>query len=365
MRKRETTQIDQLKILLQLTRLGIGHDYNKLVGVPDWKTIEALAEKQGLTAIILDGINQLPPEQRPPKDKLLNWIGIVMQDYEYRYTDYEKAIVELANFYSKNGIKMMVLKGYGLGRNYPVPNHRPCGDIDIWNFGRQKEADALIKEKYKTHIDKRELHHTRFDWKGYLVENHYDFLSVQTIKTNALLEPILKNLAMDDSKSIKVDGVDIYIPSPNLNALFLLRHMLMHFVAIGIAIRHLLDWGFFWEKYGQEVDCEWLQGVMSKYTMDTFFNTINAICVEELGFNSCIFPSAQFNPYIKDCVLKDILCPEYDWTEVHRLNFLSRLVFKYKRWQAGSWKRKLCYKEGDWITFWSSIRAHLLQPVDI
>lgn len=39
---------------------------------------------------------------------------------------------------------MMVLKGYGLGKNYPAPNHRPCGDIDIWNFGRQEEVDALI-----------------------------------------------------------------------------------------------------------------------------------------------------------------------------------------------------------------------------
>lgn len=139
----------------------------------------------------------------------------------------------------------------------------------------------------------------------------------------------------------------------------------MHFVAIGISIRHLLDWGFFWEKYGQEVDCDWLLGVLSKYKMDSFFKTINVICVEELGFNAGIFPKVQFSPYIKDKVLKDILCPEYDWTEVHRLRFVSRMVFKYKRWKAGAWKRELCYKEGEWVSVWSSIRAHLLQPVDI
>ena len=365
MRKRESLQMDQLKALLQLTRLGIGHERKKLDDIPDWRIIERLAGEQGLTAIILDGINQLQLEQRPPKEMLLNWIGSVMQGYEYRYAEYEKAIVELAKFYSENGIKMMVLKGYGLGKNYPAPNHRPCGDIDIWNFGRQEEADALIKEKYKIHIDKRELHHTCFDWKGYLVENHYDFLIVQTIKTNSLLEPILKKLAKDNSWSIDVEGVKIYIPSPNLNALFLLRHMLMHFVAIGISIRHLLDWGFFWKRYGHEVDCDWLLEVLSTYKMDSFFNTINAICVEELGFNSSVFPKVQFNPYIKERVLKDILCPEYDWAEVHRLKLFSRIVFKYKRWKASAWKRELCYKEGEWVTFWSSIRAHLLQPVDI
>lgn len=36
---------------------------------------------------------------------------------------------------------MMVLKGYGLSLNYLKPSHRPCGDIDIWLFGKQKEAD--------------------------------------------------------------------------------------------------------------------------------------------------------------------------------------------------------------------------------
>lgn len=357
--------MEQEKVLLYLTRLGIGHENLPMAGLPEWEVIETLAKKQGLTAIILDGINQLKSEQMPPKDLLLNWIGNVMQSYECRYADYEKAIVELAHFYSENGIKMMVLKGYGLSKNYPAPNHRPCGDIDIWNFGGHEEADALIEERFKIHIDKRELHHTCFNWKGYLVENHYDFLIVQTIKTNALLEPILKELAMDESKSIEVDGVKIYIPSPNLNALFLLRHMLMHFVAIGITIRHLLDWGFFWEKFGQDVDYEWLLDILSKYKMDTFFNIINAICVEELGFNYGAFPKIQYNADVKDRVLKDILSPEYDKTEVHRLRFLSRMVFKYKRWKSNAWKRELCYNEGEWVSFWSSIRAHLLQPVDI
>lgn len=352
-------------LLLVLTRLGIKHSHSVLAEKPDWKGIEALAERQGLTAIILDGMNHLPAEQKPPKEMLLNWIGLVMQGYEYRYSDYEKAIIELAKFYNENGIKMMVLKGYGLSLNYPEPNHRPCGDIDIWNFGCQKTADELISKTFKLHIDNSELHHTCFDWKGYLVENHYDFLIVQSNKTNAKLESILKDLAMDDSKRIEVNGQVIYIPSPNLNALFLLRHMLMHFVAIGITIRHLLDWAFFWEKFGEEVNKDWLLGVLNDYNMTTFFNIINAICVEDLGFESGIFPSVQFSPFLKEKVLKEILNPEYDWEDAFRLKFLPRLVFKYKRWKSGAWKRKMCYTEGEWSSFWTNIRTHLLQPTSI
>ena len=44
-------------LLLVLTRLGIKHSHSVLAEKPDRKGIEALAERQGLTAIILDGIS--------------------------------------------------------------------------------------------------------------------------------------------------------------------------------------------------------------------------------------------------------------------------------------------------------------------
>ena len=67
--------------LLELIRLGLGHyDILKNEDI-DWPAIKALADKQGLTAIILDGIGNLPEDKRPPKLLLLNWIGEVHQFY--------------------------------------------------------------------------------------------------------------------------------------------------------------------------------------------------------------------------------------------------------------------------------------------
>lgn len=74
----------------------------------------------------------------------LQWKGEVMQNYEVRYQEYEKAISSLAGFYNQHGFKMMVLKGYACSLDWPNPKHRPCGDIDIWQFGKQAEADRLI-----------------------------------------------------------------------------------------------------------------------------------------------------------------------------------------------------------------------------
>lgn len=62
-----------------------------------------------------------------------------MQSYEGRYAAYEKAIGSLAGFYNQHGYKMMVLKGYASSLDWHNPKHRPCGDIDIWQFGEQKK----------------------------------------------------------------------------------------------------------------------------------------------------------------------------------------------------------------------------------
>lgn len=39
---------------------------------------------------------------------------------------------------------MVLLKGYCLSLNYPKPNHRPCGDIDIYLCGDGDKADDLL-----------------------------------------------------------------------------------------------------------------------------------------------------------------------------------------------------------------------------
>ena len=136
-----TVTFELKQTFLSLVRLGIGHR-SALFDVDDWQAIKALADKQGLTAIIADGIEKLPDTKRPPKELLLQWIGEVFQNYENRYKLYQRAIAELASWYNTHGYKMMVLKGYACSIDWPKPEHRPCGDIDIWLFGKQKEAQT-------------------------------------------------------------------------------------------------------------------------------------------------------------------------------------------------------------------------------
>lgn len=352
---------------LQLIKLGIGTSKDaKISNDVDWDLLKALADVHGLTAVVLDGVSVLNTNSqirfRNPQFKLL-WIGEVMQNYERRYAAYEKAICSLATFYNQHRFKMMVLKGYACSLDWPNPMHRPCGDIDIWQFGQWKEADDALATEKGIKIDGSHHHHTVFEWQGITVENHYDFINVHAHKSSAELEKVYKRLGEDDGHTVDVLNEKVYLPSPNLHALFLIRHMVSHFAAAEITLRQVLDWAFFVEKHTKELDWNWLDGMLVKFHMKEFVSCINAICVEDLGFSVDIFPSVQFVPELKERVLEDILDPEY--TAAEPRGFLPRVIYKYKRWQGNAWKQKMCYGESRWSAFWSGIWAKILKPSSI
>ena len=350
---------------IDIVRLGIGQHALNPPSDFNWTAIKTFAERQGLSAVVVDGIEQLPENQRPPKELLLEWIGEVLQSYEYRYGQYRTAIAELASFYNSHGYKMMVLKGYACSLDWPKPEHRPCGDIDIWQFGNQKEADAALVSSFKFQvpsfkIDKSHHHHTVFNWGEFTVENHYDFVNVHAHRSSAELEKVFKELGKDDSYYVEIGGNRVYIPSPNLHALFLIKHMVSHFAAAEISLRQVFDWAFFVEKHTKEIDWKWLDGMLEKYGMKDFVNCISGICVEDLGFDAGAFHEEKSLPGLKERILMDILNPEY--TSEEPTGFMSRMVYKLKRWHGNAWKHDLCYKESRWDSFWSGIWAKIIKP---
>lgn len=355
---------------LQIVRLGIGTSKDaKIPNSIDWSQLKALADEQGLTAIVLDGIDKVQEfngsrvQESLPVAMKLEWIGEVLQNYEQRYKAYERAIGNLAGFYNQHGYKMMVLKGYACSLDWPKPEHRPCGDIDIWQFGQWKNADAMLSEENSITIDNGHHHHTVFEWNGFSVENHYDFLNVHHHKSNVEMEAILKELGKDDSLFVVLNGEKVYLPSANLHALFLLRHTMSNFAAAGCNLRQILDWGFFAQSHTNEIDWNWLEEKLEYFGMKRLYDIFNAICVGDLGFNVKIFPKVQFDPQLKDRVLNDILSPEFSEKEAGGI--IYRAVYKYRRWKANAWKHELCFKESMRSAFWSGVKSHLLKPKSI
>lgn len=120
------------ELVIRIIRVGIGKEcniYSAISDVQDWDEVKVFAFNQGLSAVVLDGIDRMTKVATTlPASLKLEWIGDVLQNYEQRYLAYEKAISSLASFYDQHGFKMMLLKGYACALDWPIPKHRPCGE---------------------------------------------------------------------------------------------------------------------------------------------------------------------------------------------------------------------------------------------
>ncbi len=345
-------------ILLELVKLGIGYkSINRIPKGIDWQEVFSMAEKHNMTAIALDGINRCF-EKGIGLDidfqTKMDWIGAAQQ-VEVYYQEHEKNLRDLAHFYQKHGIKMMVLKGYGLSLNYPVPNHRTPGDIDIYLFGDHEKGDKLMESELGIEIDRSHHHHTVLTFQGESVENHYDFLNVHVRKSNKRLEAKLKELAHTDI----TETTEIVLPSVEFNSIFLLRHCAAHFASTHMSIRQVLDWGLFMEKHHKEIEWGEYLTYLKQEEMFRFYNLMGLFCLHHLGFDASIF-NGLYEDELFERFSNEILSPEFKDKEDGCL--LHSLSVKPRRWWHNRWKNRLCYPDGAWSEFACGLWAKILKP---
>ena len=321
-----------------------------------WAKVMEEATRQGVQGLCFDALELLPAEQRPDKEVLLEWLGLVVR-LEQLYESHRKAIDALSCFYLQNGIKMMLLKGYGLSLYWPKPEHRPMGDMDIYLGHCWQEADRLVSERLGIRIDDGHEHHTCFTFQGVSVENHYDIVNTKVNESSRELEALFKRIVTFD-KPLKMEMGVIYLPSPTLNAIFLIRHLGQHFAGAEATLRQLLDWGFFMQHEHENVDWELVVSTLRTVGIYRFFQQINAICVDYLGFSESSFPHIEREAALEARIIEDILSPEFG-EEKPKGNTLQVICFKTRRFFANKWKRELVFREGIWSQLWHGSIAHL------
>ncbi len=264
-------------IFLTLVRIGIGHDEQAELRGIDWQAIQALAERQGLLPIVVDGIEPLPDTVRPPKTALLQWIGEALQ-MEQQYAVQRKTAVDMARLFHDNGIRTYVLKGEVVAECYPKPEHRisadfdclllpEVGEDDVWEKGNQLIENAGYK------VGRGFYKNSSFDLPGLMVENHRFMVPFRGNKTLRRLEKYLQS-EMRSHKHLPSDffhQTSLCRPPVMVSALFLIEHAYSHFLHEGLNWRHVLDWVMFSEKHREEIDWDLLSAFIDEYGFSKFY----------------------------------------------------------------------------------------------
>ena len=341
--------------LFQLLRLALGNKEDcSLSADVNWRNLIDLSFDQGVAAIAVDGLGfahdndgstslttssdndnqeglELALDSPELEDLKYEWFGSVFQAEE-DYKKYVEDIASLSKTYSEAGIEMMVLKGYGLSLNYPVPAHRPVGDVDVY-LSDWRRGDEVIRRRGIA-IDYSHHHHSVFSWKGQMVENHYDIVNRYAGKSGRMEDDMFKQMATEGRKEVVVDGTKVYLPSATFNGIFLLRHASAHFAGSHITLRHLLDWALFVDRQWKEIDWPFVTDWLTRLGLRRFFCCMNALSIDCLGIAAEKFPVLERDAALEQRVLADILHPTFDEKG-------SGFLFKLRRLRANMWKRNL------------------------
>lgn len=320
----------------------------------DWSNIKSVAMRQGVNAMALDAVTLAVDSMRPKGTLLMQWIAQTAMQ-ERMYAQHKECITSLAEFYAQHNIMMLLLKGYGCSLCWPKPEHRPTGDIDIYLFGKQGEADALVERELGVRVHREYHKHSTFNYHGVEVENHAKFIDDVSHKSNIRFEQTLMELLKED-ECLKSPIDNVLLPPPTFNALFLLRHTGEHFASNEITLRQVLDVGTFFRTYHSMIDWKTVMAVYQRERMADFFNGIATICVEYLGIEAgCFASSDKHFSYRHDIMLADrILNDIFEQKEalpmsMASVNTMSKklkyAMAKSQRWWHNRWKYQMVYNE--------------------
>ena len=267
---------------LALVRLGLGLPATDIRGDIDWQSLQELATQHGLSGVALDGIEQLPEQQRPGKLDLLQWIGEMLQNESSLSVQWDVAC-KMADVFDQNYIRTYILKGLVIAECYPNPNRRVSTDIDCFLLPKKGNFDAwsLGNELLKYHGCKVGVDfykHSDFYLQDVKVENHRFMTPCRGNKWLMKMETVLQSLLKEDKGKDKIASSNLCRPPVMASALFIIEHSYSHFMGEGLSWKYVADWVLFEKKHRKEIEWGSFLGLLEEFGLKKFFDSFNMIC---------------------------------------------------------------------------------------
>lgn len=289
----------EAQVLLRLLRIALGTEPMAADGTPvepfpqeiNWREVIRLSYEQKVSALAVDGLKASGYDPREGKSgRQLEELNAVLTPWfedvknnEESYAYYLTVLSTLCQIFSANGLKPIILKGYGLSKDYPIPSHRGAGDIDIYLLDEKGNPAAMKGDEIMTkqlglkllNPEGRVIHHSRIDFKGIRIENHHELVGTffKESGDNALRKSLFSILC----QNIETDGAFAFFPSSTFNAVFLIQHLYAHFYN-GIAnLRQFTDLMVFLNNHYSEVNWEEFNSIIENGGRLHFSKGINGI----------------------------------------------------------------------------------------
>ena len=253
-------------------------------GGVDWEALYRLAFAQTVVPLVTDGINRLPQEFLPAEPERLDpFLGDLMVTAK-RNRKLDAFIPNL--FGALRGIPVVLVKGQSLALDYPDPERRQPGDIDLLLQPVSYEAvkAILLPKATKVLEEERSIWHQGMHFRSIEVEIHGSISTLMSRKLDRKLAVLLEE-QFDGRpfQTVPIGGADIPVPDADFNAVYIFVHFLQHYWAGGVGLRQFVDWMTFVSVHKRDIHPVILENRLRDLGLLRVWKTFTGFAQEYLG----------------------------------------------------------------------------------
>ena len=264
-------------------------------GFTQWSAVMKLAKIQALMGLVGDVLLTRSEIRETLPTKFVVRLQDIPMTSVGMHSQMNMTLQLIVTTLRNHGVEPVLLKGQGLARNYPTPELRQCGDIDLYvgvqNYAKSYEALKNIVSEIDDPsclVSDEKHYHSRVGSIMIEVHRYADIHSSSSF--NQIYQDYAQLGLSEGLVPIQFGDMLINTPADNFNAFYVFNHMWHHFIHEGVGLRQLCDWLLLLHSRAGALDLEYLSSLLSKMKLMKPWKIFGCIAVDYLGLPEDEFP---------------------------------------------------------------------------
>lgn len=281
-----STPGNSIDVFFELLKAGLWEkDVHVLPFEPiDFEAIYQLADNQSVVGLVSAGLEHVE-DRKIIKPEALPFLKKVFAQ-EGRNAAMNEFIGSLIPQMHAAGIRPLLVKGQGIAQCYSRPQWRSAGDIDFLldADGYRRAKAFLIPLSESVDTEGIAALHQAMTISGWTVELHGALRTGLSVRVDRVIDEIQVRTFGDNQVRIWNNGeVEVLLPAPDNDIIFVFTHILKHFYKGGIGLRQLCDWCRLLWTYRESLDAALLEKRLDAMGLMSEWRAFAAYAVAYLG----------------------------------------------------------------------------------
>jgi len=284
------------KVFFALLKAGLWEKKVRLSPYKDicFSEVYRIAEEQSVIGLVAAGLEHIS-DVKVPQQWALQLAGQTLQ-LEKRNLAMNEFVAKLIGHLREEGVYCVLVKGQGVAQCYERPLWRSSGDVDLLlsdeNYKKAQFYLDKIADSFNVGtLKEQNNHHREYHIKDWVVELHGTLNSNLSDRIDIVVSSARDQVFFGGDVRVWDNGkTPVYLPSPNVDVIFVFVHILQHFFNGGIGLRQVCDWCRLIWCYHDQIDTALLEKRLNKMGLLTEWKAFASLAVNYLGMPSEAMP---------------------------------------------------------------------------